>query len=131
MKKKVLLVLAVLSLASLVACGSQKENLPSENQPESQVVENAGLETSATENEAEVGGQIPSTENMYGDLITDYKNALSEYDLEDLDAEEKAISKNSLISGTLLTHVARYAGNGVELTYQFYDLNKDQHCGLL
>ena len=62
---------------------------------------------------------------MYDKLLNDYKKALNEYDIEDLDSEEKVKTKYDLVNISLITHVARHKSEGVGLTYSFYDIDKN------
>lgn len=62
---------------------------------------------------------------MYETVINNYKNAINEYNIEDLDSEENINNKYDLVSLSLIQHVARYQKEGVKLTYSFYDIDKN------
>ena len=64
-----------------------------------------------------------SNEKMYEEVINSYKNAYDEFDIEDYESGEKIASKYDLVSLTLIEHVARYSIDGVELTYEYYDID--------
>ena len=66
-----------------------------------------------------------SNEEMYSKVIDDYKNASKEIDLEDFDSIEKAGSKYELVNTLLIEHVKRYSEQGVALTYEYYDIDKN------
>lgn len=85
-------------------------------------VENTQVENQAKEEEKET---TVSNEDMYKEVIDSYKNAYKEFDFEDMDIEEKLEAKYKLVSLTLIEHVARYHEDGINLTYEFYDINND------
>lgn len=114
MKKVVLGFLAVIATASLMACNNQKEIVPQNNIP---VVEDKDNNVSEVKK--------LTKEEMYSSLIGDYKKAISEYDIDDIEIDEKINNKYPLISSTLLMHITRYAKEGVELTYNYYDIDKN------
>lgn len=114
MKKVILGVLAVLAISSLVACENQKEVEPIHQ--DTTIVEN---------NENTNNVESLTNEEMYNTLIDDYKKAFAEYDLEDMDIDEKIEQNYNMLNLSLLAHVARYANNGIELTYNFYDIDKN------
>ncbi|MBQ9314377.1 MAG: hypothetical protein IJ220_05170 [Clostridia bacterium] len=66
-----------------------------------------------------------TNEEMYGGIIENYQKALAEFDLENLDTEKNIEEKYSIKDTTLLAHIARYSGEGVQLTYSFYDVDKN------
>ena len=66
-----------------------------------------------------------SNEEMYEDVISSYKNAYEEYDMEDYESEDKILAKYDLVSIALIEHVARYEENDVALTYEYYDIDKN------
>lgn len=123
MKKMILIVLAVLVIACLTACGNEMntDNNINTNDDTSTIIGNI----TEINTEDDVITQKPTNEEMYGDLISDYENALSEYDLNDLDIDEKIANKYELISTTLLMHITRYANDGVELTFSYTDIDKN------
>lgn len=63
------------------------------------------------------------TYKKYESVINEYKNAIQEFNFDDLDIEEKIEKKYSLVNMNLLEHVARYQKDGVKLTYSFYDID--------
>ena len=69
--------------------------------------------------------KILTNEEMYEGIIKDYKGAISEFNFEDMDIEEKLQNKYDMVSMTLIEHVYRYKENGVKLTYNFYDIDKN------
>lgn len=80
MKKQMTLVLAVLMMFSLVACG--RENVPSENEMNTTETENTQSE--AEENESEDVSELPSEEdeNTQADTNTDSTDAFGQEDTE-------------------------------------------------
>lgn len=63
--------------------------------------------------------------DIYENVIADYKNAVAEYDLEDIDSDSKLMENYPLVNSSIIMHIARYSDEGVKLTYAFYDVNKD------
>jgi len=66
-----------------------------------------------------------SNETMYEEVISSYKNAYEELDLEDYESEEKILAKYDMVSMTLIEHVKRYEDNDISLTYEFYDIDSN------
>ncbi len=110
MKRLLLVVLVVFILFSFVACGKKGET------PE----EGANTPNEGSSNTPEEA--VLSNEEMYGELITKYQDLIAEFDLGDVEAEEKL---PDIVSDTLIMHIARYAQEGVSLTYAFYDIDKN------
>ena len=61
-------------------------------------------------------------EELYQELIAEYKKTLDEFYFENFDYE---IDEDSLLSLTLIEHVARYKAEGVNLTYDLYDIDSN------
>lgn len=80
MKKQMTLVLAVLMMFFLVACG--RENVPSEN--EMNTIETENTQSEAEENESEDVSELPSEEdeNTQADTNTDSTDAFGQEDTE-------------------------------------------------
>lgn len=117
LKSLVLLMLVCVVFFALTGCGKQEENQNIiEHEPE--------IENQTTE-EVEIESKELTNGEMYDALISNYENALKEYDLEDLDSEERIMEKYDISDTTLLMHIARYSGDGVKLTYSFYDIDKN------
>jgi hypothetical protein len=68
---------------------------------------------------------VLSNEEMYSDLIENYEKALAEFDLESLESEEEIKNKYGIEDLTLIMHIARYAEDGLKLTKEFYDVDKN------
>lgn len=123
MKKFVLAVIAVITVASLVACDNQKKP---EVSPKTEVVNNMENVNAGSSDDGNVDTtSVLTNEEMYGKLIEDYQKALSEYDLENLDMDEAIEQKYQLVDPFLLAHITRYSANGTQLTYGFYDIDKN------
>ena len=84
------------------------------------IEKNEVAETNNTTNKKEL-----SNDEIYGELITNYEKALKEYELDDIEADEKINDKYGIKDTILLMHIARYAENGVKLTKEFYDIDKN------
>lgn len=119
MRKILLGILAVIIIIGLVACGNQKEgNNVSDNSNDINIVTNDNQNQSLETNDLTDG-------EMYEGIISNYKNAVAEYDLEDIDSDTNLEQKYPLVNSSLIMHIARYSSEGVKLTYAFYDVNKD------
>ena len=116
MKKFLIAVLVILTVVGLVACGNKNEIKPVDDNTDENV---------STEVVDEAVIKDLTNSEMYNGLIGDYENALEEYDLENIDADENIQNKYPLVSMTLITHVARYSNEGINLTYAFYDIDKN------
>lgn len=119
----IVLVLIVLLAISLVGCSKNDNNVKDSNNEDA-------LYNRVSENEAksssDKSNDIPAeSSDIYEGIIANYKNAVAEYDLEDIDSDAKLEQKYPLINLSLIMHIARYSSEGVKLTYAFYDVNKD------
>ena len=114
MRKVLICILAVLTVLSLAACQKQEEVKPSDNNVETNVIENVQDEPKKLTNE-----------EMYAGIIEDYKKAMDEIDLDDFDSIDALTVKYDYVNVWLLEHVARYAEEGVKLTYSYYDIDKN------
>ncbi len=110
MKKIIFSILAIIMVVSLVAC-KKKSVEPIQEEITPSVQE----ETSVS----------PSHEEMYSSIVSNYQKALTEYDLEDLEIDEKLANQYPLLNINLLMHLARYANEGVSLTHSFYDIDNN------
>lgn len=119
MKKLLMGVLAILAMASLVACGNKNVEPTSSPNPSQNQVE------VVPSNSVEPVVENVSNEEMYANVISSYQTAMAEYDLENIPEDEEFMNQYPFVSGTLLTHVLRYSGDGVKMTYSFYDINHD------
>ncbi len=123
MKKLLIGVLAIIASFSLVACGEKEEVTP--NPGESNVVVNENVtETNELENE---NTSLPasSSDDMYQDVVDDYKLGIADYDLEDVDADQKLLTEHPYVNNSLVTHIARYEDNGTEVSFGYYDIDKN------
>lgn len=68
---------------------------------------------------------VSTNEERYEEVISNYKKALSEYDLDNLESDEEIEKKYDIKDTTLLMHITRYAQDGVKLTHAFYDIDKN------
>ena len=119
MRKILLCILSVMVVIGLTACGNQKEeNKVSDNNDNTKIITNDNQNQSLETNDL-------TDEEKYEGMINDYKNAIAEYSLEDIDSDAKLEQKYSLVNLSLIMHIARYSSKGVKLTYAFYDVNKD------
>ena len=117
MSKRIIvaLIIAVLAICVCVLAGCEKK------EEENEIIVN-----NQTEEKETVTDEIdPRKEKMYGEIISNYENALAEYDLNDLEAEERIKEKYNLEDTTLLMHLARYSSNEIKLTKMFYDIDKN------
>ncbi len=115
MKRALIGILVVIAAIGLAACEDKKE-------PEvTTVVIESGEVTPEPEN-------LPALQNdeMYKEVIDEYKISLASYDLEDLDAEEKLLNEFGYVNPALIMHIARYQDTGAELTFDFYDIDKNE-----
>lgn len=109
----IIAIFAIAAMILLTGCEKNKE-------------ENNTIVSNQTEEKETVTDEIdPRKEKMYGEIISNYENALAEYDLNDLEAEERIKEKYNLEDTTLLMHIARYSNDGVKLTKVFYDIDKN------
>ena len=117
MKKLLLIALAVLVVACLAACGEKKEP---ENKPVDEVV--SGEVSTTTE-----PTDLPNTQNaeLYEAVTDDYRAAFAFFSLDDVDGEEKLAEECKLVSTTLVAHICRYSDAGTEVTYNYYDIDKN------
>ena len=117
MKKLFLIALAVLVVACLAACGEKKEP---ENKPVDEVVSG---EVATTPEPTDVA----DTQNaeLYEAVINDYKAAFAFFSLDDIDGEEKLAEECKLVNTALVAHICRYSDAGAELTYDYYDIDKN------
>lgn len=109
----IIAIFAIAAMILLTGCEKNKE-------------ENNTIVSNQTEEKETVTDEIdPRKEEMYGEVISNYENALAEYDLNDLEAEERIKEKYNLEDTTLLMHLARYSSNEIKLTKMFYDIDKN------
>ncbi|MCR5186436.1 MAG: hypothetical protein K6D97_04895 [Clostridia bacterium] len=66
-----------------------------------------------------------SNDDRYKDVISQYKEAYETFDLDNFESEEEISSKYNLVNPSLIVHVAQYSENGVELTYEYYDVDQN------
>ena len=132
MKKVVLALLAMIAVISLVACGNKKEErvTTNDNNNVSAVTDGGNTQENVTNDSgnAEVitdKTQSSTDEKKYESIINNYKNALAEYDLEDIDSDTNIEQKYPMVNLSLLMHIARYSSEGVKLTFAFYDVDKN------
>lgn len=80
------------------------------------------------ENTTEAQNQKENTltdAEMYDSILEQYKDAMAEYNVEDIDIDDNFKVKYNMVSDTLLFHVIHYQNNGVELRYAYYDIDKN------
>lgn len=63
-----------------------------------------------------------NTEEIYKDVINNYKQAKEEFEKDDTLAIEK---KYPLVSEILISHAVRYKENNVEIAYTYYDIDNN------
>ena len=119
MKKNLIGILVILALVSLIGCQSKNDTQSVPNNVETDT------KTDVIENENKVESQKMTDEEMYSNIINDYRQAINELDLDDLESEEKIKNQYELVNMSLLEHVARYENEGVKLTYSYYDIDKN------
>ena len=117
MSKKIIItfiisVFAIAAMILLTGCEKAEE------------VENTEI-AEQTEYEEVVKKDVPSKETMYGEMISNYEKAVKEYDLNDIDIDEKIKEKYGIRDTSLLMHLARYASEGVSLSKGFYDIDRN------
>lgn len=115
MKKLFLLALALVSTVCLAACGEQ--NKPTKTSGEVVV---SGEATPEKDEPVAL-----SNEDAYKEVMDQYKNAWSTYDIEDFEGEEEFFNNHLLVNPAIITHLARYKEEGLELTFKFYDIDKN------
>ena len=115
MKKLLLFMLVITAAVCLVACGNQEKTQPVSNNETEKVEENSEPAT------------LPASQSddMYQAVIDDYKFGLASFNLDDVDAEEKLVEEHGYANPSLVTHIARYEADGVEVTFAFYDIDKN------
>ena len=122
MKKLILGILAVITTITLMACGNQKVEEITPNTNNNSVIDT----TDNSDSKIDTNESTSLTnEKMYETIINSYKNAITEYNLDDIDMDVTIEEKYPLVNASLLMHVARYSGEGVRLTYAFYDIDKN------
>ena len=119
MKKILISILAILALTSLIGCNNKVETQPVPDNTEKEIT------IDVSDNEKINDDKKITDEEMYATITNDYKQAIDELDLDDLESEEKVEQQYELVNMSLLTHVARYKNEGVKLTYTFYDIDKN------
>lgn len=131
--KKFIVVLIIVLIAGFVGYKIYPMLNNSEENVVNKVSEVAEVETNSSdviEKENEVNNFVEekdtlSKESMYKDIIDSYKNAYKEFDLDEIDGEDKLVNKYELVSPYLIAHVKRYSDNGISLSYVFYDIDKN------
>lgn len=118
------LIIAILVMTIFVLTGCEKNQEGNNAVVNSNTLENNTVETDVTNTTSENKEKL-SNEEMYGDLIKNYEKALAEFDMDNLDSEEEIKSKYGIEDLTLIMHIARYAEDGVKLTKEFYDIDKN------
>lgn len=118
------LIIAILVMTIFVLTGCEKNQEGNNAVVNSNTLENNTVETDVTNTTSENKEKL-SNEEMYGDLIKNYEKALAEFDLDNLESEEEIKSKYGIEDLTLIMHIARYAEDGVKLTKEFYDVDKN------
>ena len=116
MKRKFLGILAIIAIFGLAACGSKQEVNPNPDLNNNETV----ISTSENNEPA-----ILTDEEKYESVLNEYKNAISEFSFEDISSEESIENKYGMVSLTLIEHVTRYKDDGIKLTYNFYDIDKN------
>ena len=81
-------------------------------------------ETKTNNNKNEVNNNQTNenTEEIYKDVINNYKQAKEEFEKDDTLAIEK---KYPLVSEILISHAVRYKENNVEIAYTYYDIDNN------
>lgn len=102
---------------SNITTGNTKNN---ENATTNNKTENV---TNKTVNNTENTNNNEKQENIYESLISEYNKTIKEFDLNDVNAQDKI--KNKLINASLIMHVKRYESNGTKLTFDYYDIDKN------
>ena len=126
MKKFICIVLIVVIAALVGYKVYPMINSDKNIEEESNSTEVAGttVEEKEEEKESKEKSEL-SNDSIYKEVIDSYKNAYKEYDLEDFESEDKILAKYDMVSITLIEHVLRYEEDGVSLTYEFYDIDKN------
>ena len=97
---------------------ANKTNASTENKNEST---NKDTTNSANEKKVE---RITENE-MYETVINEYKNAVNEYNSNDINSEKNIGNKYQMVNSSLIAHVAHYKADGVKLTYGYYDIDNN------
>jgi len=114
MKKLFLVVLAIIAVVCLAACGEKKEP------------EKVSGETVVSGEVSNIPEAISSTSaEKYQAVIDDYKAAAAEFDLDDIDGEEKITAKYGYVNPSLIMHYARYKDTGIDFTFGYYDIDNN------
>jgi hypothetical protein len=92
MKKIILLVLAVITILSLVACGEQEKPV----KPSGETVVSGEVTPEKDEPVA------VSNEDIYKEVMEQYRDAFATYDLEDVDGEEEFFNNHPLVNPSLM-----------------------------
>lgn len=116
--KKLTIVLLIIVLILLLATGIGGGFLLT-----NKLLSDKNNEKSNTTNSANVDNtKSISEQEMYEDIIKEYKDAQSEFDLEN---EDSIISKYKMVNSTILYMVTRYKEYNQEIAYTYYDIDKN------
>ena len=107
----VLIVVALLGIGGYYYINGTKTN-----NNKNEINNNQTNENTDTENKEE------NTEEIYKDVINNYKQAKEEFEKDDTLAIEK---KYPLVSELLISHAVRYKENNVEIAYTYYDIDNN------
>lgn len=112
MKRLKITIIVLIVVALLGIGGYYYINKTKTNNNKNEVNNNQTNENTDTEN----------TEEIYKDVINNYKQAKDEFEKDDTLAVEE---KYPLVSEALILHAVRYKENNVELAYTYYDIDNN------
>ena len=122
-KTLLLTIMIVVFIFAFTGCESSIEKV---EEPEiTETTETVAEKEEIKEEKEDVKEIIISNEDMYGEVINNYENALKEYNFDDLDIDEKIEEKYGIKDTSLLMHLTRYSGDGVKLSKKYYDIDKN------
>ncbi len=135
MKKIIIILIAILVIAAVFCLGYNSKNIDKSGKNDNSIAISNNSDTTNIVANQTSNEEIENTSNsntsssssssdMYEAVLSQYKKAMSEFDLDDID-EEKIEKKYSLVNPILVAHVTRFSNMDVKLTYQLFDIDKN------
>jgi len=126
MKKTLIGILAIAIVTSLAACGETKEK----ESGDTTAVTSGNQVSSETETKTETENKNeekvdPEDEARYESVALEYDKAIAELISGDFETEDEIAKNYPLVSDVLAIHIARYASEGVEITYNYLDIDNN------
>ena len=81
--------------------------------------------TNTIESTSNTKNDTLTEQEMYKSVLDDYKKALNEPDIESFQSNKNIENKYNLVNLTLIEHIYSYQNEGINLTYGFYDIDKN------